>query len=334
MMLRSSFSDLLGLTYPIMNAPMAGPAGGELAAAVANAGGLGMIGGSGSGPGLPSPEWIRREVALARSLTARPFGVGFISTQRVPGSSHRTVEELQAIALDEGVTIIGHSFMVPAHLIAEARRRGARVISQVQTLAMAKEAVAAGADVLVAQGFDGGGHVGSIGTMSIVPAVVDVAGSRPVLAAGGIADGRGLAAALMLGAQGANIGTRFFASAEAIIPDFARERLVGAGTDDTVWTRTYDLIRDADFGPTVALRLLRTTFTDIWEGRPSEAKANSDRLIAEIDEAWERGSPTARVLAGSAVGLVRDVEPAGAIVRGICAEAEQIIRSRSATLLV
>jgi nitronate monooxygenase len=266
-------------------------------------------------------------------LTGRPFGVGFISTQRVPGSSDRTVDDLQAIALDEGVRIVMHSFMVPAHLVAEARRRGARVICQVQTVAMAKEAVEAGADVLIAQGFDGGGHVGSIGTMSIVPAVIDVAGDRPVLAAGGIADGRGLAAALMLGAQGANIGTRFFASAEAIIPDYARERLVEASTDDTVWTRTYDLIRDLDFGPTVALRLLRTAFTDTWEGRAAEAQANATRLIAEIDEAWERGLPTARVLAGSAVGLVRDVEPAGAIVRGICAEAEQIIRSRSAALL-
>ena len=119
-----------------------------------------------------------------------------------------------------------HSFTVPADLVAEAHRRGAKVICQVQTVAMAREALDAGADVLIAQGYDGGGHVGSIGTLSMVPAIVDVAGDVPVLAAGGIADGRGLAAALMLGAQGASLGTRFYASGEATVAPFIHERLV------------------------------------------------------------------------------------------------------------
>jgi len=270
-MLRTPFSDLFNLKHPIMNAPMSNSAGGELAAAVSNAGGLGMIGGSGSAPGMSSVEWLLREIRLARSLTDRPFGVGFISTQREPSSSRLRSAALQAIAIEEDITVIGHSFIVPTDLVAEAHRHRARVICQVQTIAMAHEALTAGADVLVAQGYDGGGHVGSIGTVSIVPAVVDIAGDVPVLAAGGIADGRGLAAALMLGAQGANIGTRFYASAESLIPPFMLEPLLSAGADDTVWTRIYDLVSSADFGPTVAVRCLQNQFTLMWNGREAEA---------------------------------------------------------------
>ena len=332
-MLRSAFSELFGLTAPIQNAPMASSAGGLLAAAVSNAGALGMIGGSAApAVGEALGEWLRREIRLARSLTSRPFGVGFISTQRLPDGD-RTVDTLQAVALDEGVTIIMHSFAVYPELIAEARRRGARVLCQIPTVAMAREALDAGADVLIAQGYDGGGHVGSIGTMSIVPAIVDVAGAVPVIAAGGIADGRGLAAALMLGAQGANIGTRFYASADSLAPDYARDRLVQAGADDTIWTRTYDLVKGADFGPTVALRLLANPFTDEWHGREAEAVADAARLQVGVDADAAAGTASARVLSSSAVGLIRDVESAGAIVRDICAEAEQVMRSRAAALL-
>jgi len=325
--IRSSFSDLFGLRYPIMNAPMGNAAVGALAGAVANAGGLGMIGGSGSAPGMTPAERIQREVATCRSLTDRPFGVGFISTRA-------GVDELQAAALDAGASIVMHSFMVPADLVAEAHRRGARVVCQVQTVAMAREALDAGADVLVAQGYDGGGHVGSIGTLSIVPAIVDIAGDVPVLAAGGIADGRGLAAALMLGGQGASLGTRFYASGEAAAASFVHERLISATTDDTVWTLSYDIVRNADFGPTVAGRVVRNAFTDAWHDRPSDARAEAARLAAEVDAADRAGDASiASVWAGTGVGLVRDVEPAGAIVRGICEEAARIIRARAALLV-
>ena len=325
-MIRSSFSDLFGLRYPIMNAPMGSAAGGALAASVSSAGGLGTIGGSGTTPGMTPAERLRHEIAQYRAATDRPFGVGFITTRA-------NVAELQAAALNEGVQIIMHSFTVPADLVAEAHRRGARVICQVQTVAMAREALDAGADLLVAQGYDGGGHVGSIGTLSIVPAIVDVAGAVPVLAAGGIADGRGLAAALMLGAQGASLGTRFYASGEAVASSYIHERLVSAGTDDTVWTLSYDIVRDADFGPTVAGRVVRNAFTDAWHDRPAEARAEAARLAAQVDAADAAGDASlASVWAGTGVGLVRDIEPAGAILRGICEEAEQIIRSRAALL--
>lgn len=335
--LRSTFSDLFGLTAPIMNAPMASTAAGTLAAAVSNAGALGMLGGSTSSAapagGEPLGAWLRREIQVARSLTSRPFGVGFISTQR-QANGERSVDTLQAVALDEGVTIIMHSFAVYHELIAEAIRRGARVICQVQTLAMAREALDAGASALVAQGNDGGGHVGAIGTMSMVPAVVDVAGGVPVIAAGGIADGRGLAAAFMLGAQGANIGTRFYASGEADAPAYVHERLVSATTDDTVWTRSFDIVRNADFGPTVAGRVVKNAFTDEWHAREAEARANAPGLAHQLHAAREAGDASiASVWSSSAVSLIRDVEPAGAIVRNICAEAEQIMRSRAAALL-
>jgi nitronate monooxygenase len=318
--IRSSFSDLFGLRFPIMNAPMASSAGGDLAAAVCNAGALGMLGGS------VEPAVLASQVQLARSLTSRPFGVGFISTRE-------SVGELQAAALDAGVTIVMHSFTVRADLFAEARRSGARVIAQVQTVEMARQALDAGAEVLVAQGNDGGGHVGSIGTMAIVPAVVDIAGDVPVLAAGGIVDGRGLAAVLMLGAQGASIGTRFYASAESTAPQYVRERLIDAGTDDTVWTRSYDIIRNADFGPTVGGRVVRNAFTDAWHTREQDARVNAPSLVAQVDAARDAGDTSlVSVWAGSGVGLVRDVEPAGTIVRDICADAEQVIRASPALL--
>lgn len=332
-MIRSPFSELFGLTAPLMNAPMGGAAGARLAAAVSQAGALGMIGGSGSTPGLTQAERLRRAVAEYRSLTDRPFGVGFISTLREPDGRYRA-DDLQAVALDAGVPSVMHSFRVPADLIAEARRRGATVICQVQTVAMAREALDAGADVLVAQGYDGGGHVGAIGTLSIVPAIVDIAGAVPVLAAGGIVDGRGLAAALMLGAAGASLGTRFYAAVEADVAPFVQDRLVAAGTDDTVWTRAYDVVRNADFGPTVAGRVVRNAFTDVWNDAPDAARAAADRLVAEIEAAEQAGDASAvSVWSGTGVGLVRDVEPAAGIVRGVCAEAERIVRARAALLI-
>jgi nitronate monooxygenase len=333
--IRSSFSDLLGLQYPLMNAPMGNAAGGTLAGTVSNAGALGMIGGSGTSAGMSAADRLRREIAAARALTDRPFGVGFISTSTVleEDGQHR-VAALQDVALDGGVPIIMHSFRVPADLIAEARRRGATVICQVQTVAMAREALDAGASVLVAQGYDGGGHVGNVGTMSIVPAIVDIAGEVPVLAAGGIADGRGLAAALMLGAQGASLGTRFYASGEADAPSYVHERLVAATADDTVWTLSFDIVRNVDFGPTVAGRVVRNAFTDAWHGRDDEVRASASGLLAQVDAGTQAGDPAvASVWSSSAVGLIGDVEPAGSIVRDICAEAERIIRTQAARLV-
>jgi nitronate monooxygenase len=333
--LHTPFCDVFGLEFPILNAPMSGVAGADLAAAVSNAGGLGMIGGRVGTPGMSHADALRLEIRHCRTLTERPFGVGFISMPPSPGSTRPSVDQLQAAALDEGVTIIGHSFHVSAELFAEARRRGARIIAQIQTVAMAHEALAAGATVLVAQGNDGGGHVGSVGTMSFVPAIVDMAGETPVVAAGGIADGRGLAAAFMLGAQGASIGTRFMVSVEATTLDFWRTGVLSAATDDTIWTRAWELVNGSDFGPTVAGRFVKNAFSARWDGHDAEALANADHLRIQLDAARASGDASiSPIWAGSAVGLVRDSEPAGAVVRDICAEAARVLRARTGTVLV
>src|SRR5688500_7604729 len=205
-MLHTRLCDLLGIEHPILNAPMAGAAGAALAAAVSGAGGFGLIGRT-----LPGgADLLRAQRRAARERTDRPFGVGFISS--LPG-----VDDLMRGALEEeGVTAIAHSFADPTPWVQAAHDRGIKVLVQVQTLAQAVNAVRAGADVIAAQGTEAGGHTGYSATMPFVPAVVDVAQGIPVLAAGGIADGRGLAAALMLGAEGVWIGTRFVATPESL----------------------------------------------------------------------------------------------------------------------
>ena len=187
-MLHTRLCDLLGINHPILNAPMGGTAVGALAAAVSNAGGLGMIGGT-SGEG---PQWLRTQIRTAREKTDRPFGVGFISA--FPG-----IDDLVQVALDEQVAVINHSFADPTPYVAAAKARGVRIFAQVQSVAQAQRAAQAGVDAIIAQGTEAGGHTGVAGTLALVPAVVDAVGDIPVLAAGGIADGRGLAAVGALG---------------------------------------------------------------------------------------------------------------------------------------
>lgn len=202
-MIHTQLCDLLGIAHPILNAPMSGTATASLAAAVSNAGGFGMIGGTSRG----GPDWLRAQIRATRAKTVRPFGVGFISS--FPG-----VDDLVQVALDEQVAVINHSFADPTPYVAAAKARGIRVFAQVQSLAQAQRAAKAGVDAIITQGTEAGGHTGMAGTLALVPAVVDSVGDIPVVAAGGIADGRGLAAVLMLGAVGVLLGTRFVASDE------------------------------------------------------------------------------------------------------------------------
>ena len=202
MVLHTRLCELFGVEFPLLNAPMGGgDAPGELAAAVSEAGGLGLIGGTTIG----GAEWLVAQIRRARELTDRPFGVGIIS--HLPNAA-----ELMDVALGEGVRIIAHSFADPAPFVDAAHDAGALVLCQVRTLDGARRAAAAGVDVVTAQGTEAGGHTGAISTLPLVPAVVDAVAPVPVVAAGGIADGRGIAAALMLGAEGVWIGTRFLAT--------------------------------------------------------------------------------------------------------------------------
>ena len=322
-MITTPLCALLGIEHPVFNASMAGTATGELAAAVSEAGGFGMIGGT-NPTGAP---WLREQIRIARSLTSRPFGVGFIS-------SFPDTEELARVALDEGVAAVTHSFADPTPFVAPAHAAGVKVLIQVQTLSRAITAAQAGADVIIAQGSDAGGHAGAIGTFALLPAIVDAVGGVPVVAAGGIADGRGLAAALLLGAQGAWMGTRFMTSHEWGGPSWEREALLVATSDDTVQTRVYDVIGERPFPAENPHRVLRNAFVDRWNGRESEIPAHREALQAEVASGHERVDlAIARVSAGVAAGLITSTRPAGEIVRDIVQEAEDLLRERPRILL-
>ena len=322
-MLHTRICDLLGIEYPIISAPMAGTAAAELAAAVSNAGGFGMIGSRVQ----PDPEWLRAQIHTARELTNRPFGVGFIS-------SAPRMERAVEVAIEEKVAAISHSFADVTPYVSAAQAAGTKVLAQVQTVALAESAALAGVDVITAQGTEAGGHTGHNGTLPLVAAVIDIAGGIPVLASGGIGDGRGLAAVLMLGAEGAWIGTRFVASLEWGGPDWVRQKVTEASADDTLLTKVYDLAGAAPFPPEISHRVLRNEFTDTWHGRDQEIIARRQELQDQIDAAARAGDPRiASVNAGGVTGLIDGVEPAGDIVRRIVAEAEAILRSRPGQVL-
>jgi nitronate monooxygenase len=319
----TSLCTLLGIEHPILNASMAGTATGALAAAVSEAGGFGMIGGTNAG----GASWLREQIRIARSLTARPFGVGFIS-------AFPDTDELAQVALEEGVAAINHSFADPTPCVAATHATGAKLFVQVQTLALAITAARAGADVIIAQGGEAGGHAGALGTFALLPAVVDAVAPVPVVAAGGIADGRGLAAVLLLGAQGAWMGTRFVTSHEWGGASWEQEAVLAATSDDTVQTRLYDLIGERPFPAENPDRMLRNAFIDRWTGRESEIPAHREALQAEVTAGHQRAElAVAGVSAGVSAGLIKSAQPAGEIVRSIVQEAEELLRERPRMLL-
>lgn len=323
-MLRTRLCDLFGIDWPVLNAPMGGgDAPGELAAAVSGAGGLGLIGGTTRG----GPEWLRAQIRRARELTDRPFGVGFVS--HVPSTG-----QLMQAALDEGVRIIAHSFKDPGPFIEAAHGADALVLCQVRTLEGARQAAAAGVDVVTAQGTEAGGHTGRASTLPLVPAVVDAVAPIPVIAAGGIADGRGIAAALMLGAEGVWIGTRFLATPESGVSDAYRDRVVQATTDDTVLTDLFDIASGMPWPEGVSGRAIRNEFARRWNGRDGELRAwaneHRDELPAPDDTS---DTDEAALWAGEAASLVTGIEPAGDVVRRLVAEATDVLERRPLELL-
>src|SRR4051794_11240510 len=322
-MITTALCTLLGIKHPILNASMAGTATGRLAAAVSEAGGFGMIGGTNSA----GASWLREQIGIARSLTARPFGVGFIS-------AFPDTEELAQVARDEGVAAINHSFADPTPFVGPTHAAGIKIFVQVQTLAQAIRAAKAGVDVIIAQGGEAGGHAGSLGTFALLPAVVDAVAPIPVVAAGGIADGRGLAAALLLGAQGAWMGTRFVTSHEWGGASWEQAAVVAATSDDTVQTRLYDLNGERPFPAENPDRVLRNDFVDRWAGRESEIPEYRGELQAELAAGEEGGDlAVAGVSAGVSAGLITSARPAAEIVQSIVNEAESLLRERPRALL-
>ncbi len=316
MTIRTALTEAIGLEYPIVLAPMASVSGGRLAAAVSDAGGLGLVGG-----GYGDARWLREQLSLARAGTTRPWGVGLITW----AATHETVR----LALDYEPRVFMLSFGDPRPYVPAIKSAGCALICQVQDVEGAHAAEAAGADVIVAQGTEAGGHGAARATLPLVPAVVDaVAPTTPVLAARGIADGRGLAAALMLGAQGVLMGTRFYAAAESLGHPRAKVRIVAGEGGDTRRTRVFDVVRGHEWPEPYTGRALRNRFLERWEGREDELAAGSDAEGRAFREAVGEGDfETAMVWAGEAVDLIAEVAGAAELVRSIGAEAESNLRS-------
>jgi len=320
--LRTAICERLGIKFPVFQAGMGWVARAELAAAVSAAGGLGVVG-AGSTSGA---DELRAEIRGVRARTDRPFGVDILfATVRAGGDEAvRYTDKVRAmvdVVLEERVPVLISGLGSPKAVVPEAHARGIFVMSVVGAVKHAQRAVADGVDAVIASGSDGGGHVGQIGTIALVPAVVDAV-AVPVLAGGGFADGRGLAAALALGAQGVWMGTRFIATTEARAHDNYKTKIVATDTAGTVVTRAHS-------GKTC--RLIDNGFTRSWAGRENEILPYPLQGMRVGHPASERGRlhgevETGVLPAGQSCGLIHTVPSAGDIVRRTAAEAEAVMR--------
>jgi nitronate monooxygenase len=317
--MRTRLTDRLGIRHPVLLAPMGFVAGGALAAAVSAAGGLGIIGG-----GYADPDWLERELAAAGN---QRVGCGFITwaLARQPAALDQALRRSPAAVM--------LSFGDAAPFIPRIKEAGALAICQVQSVKQAKRALDEDADILIAQGSEAGGHSGARSTFPLVPAIVDLAAASgyevPVVAAGGVIDGRGLAAALMLGADAVLMGTRFLAAEESLASPAAKSRLVAASGDDTVRTRVFDIVRGYDWPAQYAGRALTNRFSATWHGREAALAAAGEGERALYAAAAASGDvDTAVVFAGEGIDLIHAVEPAGVILERVVAEAEAALARR------
>lgn len=326
-MLKTRLCSDLRIDHPILSAPLgAGTAGPELAAAVSEAGGLGLLGMG----GLPAPV-----IRDTRKRTSKPFGAGLL----LPLLAGGEVE----VCIEERVPVLFLFWGDVAPHVEKAKRAGIRVFAQVGSVAEAKAAAAAGVDAIVAQGFEAGGHVrGTTSLTTLLPAVVQAVAPLPVVAAGGIADGRGLVAALGLGAQAVSMGTRFLASEESRASRDYKLRVVHACAEDTVHTMLFDI-----GWPDAAHRVLRNKAIDEWEaaGRPPSGQRPGEGGIVGRMPAGDTMTDVPRyfvgcpmigfegdqeyiaLYAGESCNLVNDIRPAAAIVRDVITEAERVLRT-------
>jgi nitronate monooxygenase len=314
MALRTAFTELLGLRHPVALAPMGGSAGGALAAAVSNAGGLGLLGG-----GNGDRDWLTRELRIVAGGTRGPWGVGFQSWAVDRG----TVE----LALESRPSAVMLSFGDPRPLAEPVRASGATLIIQVTSLDEARQAMDLGADVIVAQGTESGGHGARRGwsTLAFVPVVADLAAPVPVLAAGGVADGRGVAAALALGAAGALVGTRLLATAEALADPAAKKAIVDGSGEDTERSSVLDIARGSHWPREYTGRTMAHPVLDEWRDREDELAASTQ---AKMD--YQRGVasgefPPQPVWASQAIDLITDLPPAAEVIAGLAAQAEDAL---------
>jgi nitronate monooxygenase len=329
--MRTPICDLLGIQVPIIQAPIGGIASPELASAVSNAGGLGTM-----AMAFRGADETRAFIERARALSNRPFAANFLLS--------RKFEAELAASLDAGVPLVSFFWGDPTPHVHRVHASGAKVMMSVGSVDEAKHAADAGVDVIVAQGWEAGGHVGgNVANLPLIPRVVDEVSPLPVVAAGGIADGRGLAAVLALGAQAGWMGTRFLAAEEANIHPHYRSRVFAAEASDTYYSTLYDV-----GWPDAPGRVLRNSTIDAWEkaGRPlpgsrpgeGETIAQQRTLSARENEIVVRYEPTTAqedcqgdveampLWCGQGVGLVRRTQPAAEIVSEIVNEAKAVIK--------
>jgi enoyl-[acyl-carrier protein] reductase II len=315
-MLSTPFCELMGIEVPLLQAAIWPATSPELVAAVGEAGAIGSIGSV-----FTPADRLVEQMARVRELTDRPFVVNHVVPQ--------LDEEAFAATLEARPAAISFALGHPGDLVGRAHEAGAKVIHQVHTLDQALAAAPLGVDVLIAQGSEAGGQglAGGPSTMVLVPQICDALGAVPVLAAGGVADGRGLAAALVLGAAGANVGTRFLASEEASATTAWKEGVLGARAEDCVRFETWSAIMPPTSGYAVVPRVISTAFVEEWQGRSAEVGEQAGELRAQIMGAVrERRPETLTPFTGQTAGLIGEVLAAGDIVRRMAADACDALR--------
>lgn len=311
-MLRTALCDRLGIEYPIVLAGMGGVSMHQLTAAVSNAGGLGVLGGA-----TTDAEQLRREIRRTRELTDKPFAVDLLAP--IPDM----IRPQMQVIFEEEVKIFVAGLAVPQEFIAEMHARGMIVIVMVGKVRHAIKSERAGADIVAAQGTEAGGHTGEVGALALIPQVVDAV-KIPVLAAGGIADGRGLVAALALGAQGVVIGTRFIATPEAQASPAYREAILHSGEADTIRTRCYT---------GKPARTIRNPYNEAWEQKSDQIKPFPFQAAYSFQEGVMdymgigRGADPERSFmpAGQGLGMIRSVKPAAEVIADFVKEAEAVL---------
>ena len=323
-----SLCDLLGIAHPIIQAGMGYVARGELCAAVSEAGGLGVIGAASL-----SPEELRDEIRKVKGLTERPFGVDilFATIGRPSGDAAsiqftKGVQQQIDVVFEEEVPVLASGLGDPGPVVAQAHALGMKVLAVIGNVKNAQRVAASGVDAVVAQGYDGGGHTGRIGTMTLLPAVVDAV-EVPVIAAGGIADGRGIAAAFALGAVGAWIGTRFVASEEAFAHDNYKNRIAEIGDEGTIRTRCFS---------GKPCRVIRNDTTASWESRELQDRIRPFPMQFGVMGEWLGEDPyiagrrggkidVGALAAGQSSALIHEVLPAKTIVENLIREISESI---------
>ena len=323
-MLKTRVSDLLGVEHPVLLGGMSTHTTPGMVAGVSNAGGLGILGCAGM-----SPQAVARNAEEIRALSDRPFGMNLLLFM----ANDEAVSAVLAASPFVFSTAWGFPQADLTALFSRAHEAGAKVSHMASTVAEAERAVEAGADIIVAQGTEGGGHVGVMGTMPLVRMVVNAVAPVPVVAAGGVADGAGLAAALALGAEGVLLGTRFLASPESPLSADKKQAILDSDGHNTALTEIPDLISGRVW-PGAYARTTRNRLIEDWMGREGELRYRRAEVAALVQEAHQAGDADNSVMyTGQTAGLINDIQPVSAIVQNIVAEAEAILRQRLPRML-